>query len=83
MTLAHELGHGVMHAAEGLVDNRVTGVGGTTELSKARASESAEHQAKVFASAFLIDDERALELEFSRGYIYGVSRKLRGRRNLL
>src|ERR1700730_6005062 len=63
MTLAHELGHGVMHAAEGVVDNRVTGIGGTTELSKARASESAEHQAKVFASAFLIDDERALELE--------------------
>jgi hypothetical protein len=63
MTLAHELGHGVMHAAEGAVDNRVTGIGGTTELSKTRASESAEHQAKVFASAFLIDDERALELE--------------------
>jgi hypothetical protein len=62
MTLAHELGHGVMHAAEGAVDNRATGAGGTTELSKTRASESAEHQAKVFASAFLIDDERALEL---------------------
>jgi ribosomal protein S27E len=63
MTLAHELGHGVMHASEGVVDNRVSGTGGTTELSKTRASESAEHQAKVFASAFLIDDERALELE--------------------
>jgi hypothetical protein len=63
MTLAHELGHGVMHAAEGVVDNRATGTGGTTELSKTRASESAEHQAKVFASAFLIDDERALELD--------------------
>lgn len=63
MTLAHELGHGVMHATEGTVDNRITGIGGTTELSKTRASESAEHQAKVFASAFLIDFERALELE--------------------
>ncbi len=28
MTLAHELGHGVMHSAEGVVDNRVTGAGG-------------------------------------------------------
>ena len=63
MTLAHELGHGVMHATEGVVDNRITGIGGTTELSKTRASESAEHQAKVFASAFLIDDGRALELD--------------------
>lgn len=63
MTLAHELGHGVMHATEGAIDNRITGIGGTTELSKTRASESAEHQAKVFASAFLIDFERALELE--------------------
>lgn len=62
MTLAHELGHAVMHATAGAVDNRATGATGATTLSKINASESAEHQAKVFASAFLIDDERAAEL---------------------
>jgi len=62
MTLAHELGHAVMHAAEGAVDHRATGAAGTTTISKINASESAEHQAKVFASAFLIDDTRAKEL---------------------
>ena len=62
MTLAHELGHAVMHAAEGTVDHRATGATGTTTVSKINASESAEHQAKVFASAFLIDDTRAAEL---------------------
>ncbi|WP_316232761.1 ImmA/IrrE family metallo-endopeptidase [Bradyrhizobium sp. SZCCHNPS2010] len=62
MTMAHELGHGVMHAEEGTVDHRATGATGTTTISKMNASESAEHQAKVFASAFLIDDQRAAEL---------------------
>jgi Zn-dependent peptidase ImmA (M78 family) len=62
MTLAHELGHAVMHATEGSVDHRATGAVGTTTISKINASESAEHQAKVFASAFLIDDTRAAEL---------------------
>lgn len=63
MTLAHELGHAVMHATDGFVDHRATGATGTTTLSKLSASESAEHQAKVFASAFLINDLRATELE--------------------
>jgi hypothetical protein len=62
MTLAHELGHAVMHATPGVVDNRATGASGTTTVSKLNAAESAEHQAKVFASAFLIDDLRAAEL---------------------
>ena len=62
MTLAHELGHAVMHAAEGVVDHRASGATGTTTVSKISAAESAEHQAKVFASAFLIDDTRAAEL---------------------
>src|SRR5581483_2230387 len=62
MTLAHELGHAVMHATPGAVDNRATGATGTTTVSKLNAAESAEHQAKVFASAFLIDDVRAAEL---------------------
>lgn len=63
MTLAHELGHAVMHAAEGFVDHRASGAAGATTLSKLSASESAEHQAKVFASAFLIHDRQAAELE--------------------
>jgi hypothetical protein len=62
MTLAHELGHAVMHAAEGAVDHRASGATGTTTVSKINAAESAEHQAKVFASAFLIDQTRAAEL---------------------
>jgi hypothetical protein len=62
MTLAHELGHAVMHATEGSIDHRATGAAGTTTISKINASESAEHQAKTFASAFLIDDTRAAEL---------------------
>jgi hypothetical protein len=62
MTLAHEIGHAVMHAVDGSIDHRATGASGTTTISKLNASESAEHQAKVFASAFLIDDARAAEL---------------------
>jgi hypothetical protein len=54
MTLAHELAHGVMHYGAPMF--RGTGAVGTTELSRTNAAESAEHQAKVFASAFLIDD---------------------------
>jgi IrrE N-terminal-like domain len=60
MTLAHELGHGVMHNGATLF--RDTDAVGKTDLSQTRASESAEHQAKVFASAFLIDDEVAATL---------------------
>jgi hypothetical protein len=62
MTLAHELGHAVMHATDGAVDHRTTGATGTTTISAISAAESAEHQAKVFAAAFLIDDARAAEL---------------------
>jgi hypothetical protein len=62
MTLAHELGHAVMHAMAGVVDHRSSGATGATTVSKINAAESAEHQAKVFASAFLMDDARAAEL---------------------
>jgi hypothetical protein len=62
MTLAHEIGHAVMHSVDGSIDHRATGASGATSISKLNASESAEHQAKVFASAFLIDDARAAEL---------------------
>jgi hypothetical protein len=60
MTLAHELGHGVMHY--GATMFRSSGAVGVTDLSRASASESAEHQAKVFASAFLIEDDVAATL---------------------
>lgn len=62
MTLAHELGHAVMHGTPGVIDHRAAGAAGITAISKLNAAESAEHQAKVFASAFLIDDVRASEL---------------------
>jgi hypothetical protein len=42
---------------------RAGGASGTTSFSKNNALESAEHQAKVFASAFLIHDKQAAELE--------------------
>ena len=60
MTLAHELGHGVMHFGETMF--RKSGAVGATDLSRTSPWESAEHQAKVFASAFLIDDEVAATL---------------------
>jgi len=61
MTLAHELAHGVMHF--GAPKFRAGGASGATGLAKNNALESAEHQAKVFASAFLIHDKQAAELE--------------------
>jgi hypothetical protein len=60
MTLAHELGHGVMH--KGAPKFRGSGATGATSFSTGNALESAEHQAKVFASAFLVHDEQAGEL---------------------
>ena len=60
MTLAHELAHGVMHY--GATMFRRSDAAGTTSLSKTSAAESAEHQAKIFASAFLIHDEVAATL---------------------
>lgn len=57
MTLAHELGHAVMHS--GAAAFRHTGAVGATSISAVNPYESAEHQAKVFASAFLIHDREA------------------------
>ena len=56
-TLAHELGHAVMH--DGAPKARKTGAAGNKTARYIKPYESAEHQAKVFAPAFLIDDERA------------------------
>jgi Zn-dependent peptidase ImmA (M78 family) len=61
MTLAHELAHGVMHL--GAPKFRAGGASGATLFSKTNALESAEHQAKIFAAAFLIHDDQASELE--------------------
>jgi len=60
MTLAHELAHGVLHYGAPMF--RRAHAAGTTELSRISAAESAEHQAKVFAAAFLIDDTVAATL---------------------
>lgn len=60
MTLAHELAHGVMHP--GAPKFRGTGETGTTTLSRLHATVSAEHQAKVFAAAFLIHDKTAAQI---------------------
>ena len=57
MTLAHELGHAIMHSGE--PNFRLAGAQGKTALSQGAAYVSAEHQAKVFASAFLVHDEDA------------------------
>jgi Zn-dependent peptidase ImmA (M78 family) len=61
MTLAHELGHAVMH--EGAPKFRATGAQGVIDLGRVKAFESAEHQAKVFGAAFLIHDDMASTLE--------------------
>ncbi len=74
MTLAHELGHAVMHCGE--AKHRSTNASGPTALSRINASESAEHQAKVFASAFLIDDKIAAERRSS----LSISRSRKTRR---
>ena len=61
MTLAHELGHAVMHP--GAPKHRHVGAAGTIDLSRVKPYESAEHQAKVFASAFLINDDLAINFD--------------------
>jgi hypothetical protein len=60
MTLAHELGHAAMHHSAPMF--RLVGAAGMTELSQTGAHTSAEHQAKVFASAFLIHDVDAAKM---------------------
>jgi hypothetical protein len=61
MTIAHELGHAVMH--EGPPMARATGARGRSALLWIKSFESAEHQAKIFASALLIPDWAAAELQ--------------------
>jgi hypothetical protein len=60
MTLAHELAHAVMHHGTPLF--RLLNASGPTSLAQEKAYESAEHQAKVFAAAFLIHDEDAAQM---------------------
>jgi hypothetical protein len=54
MTLAHELGHAVMH--EGPPMARAAGARGLSPHRWIRSFESAEHQAKVFGAALLINN---------------------------
>jgi hypothetical protein len=62
-TLAHELGHGVMHSGVQVQMSRRAGAAGNLIPKWLKPFESAEHQAKVFAAAFLIDDTIASTLE--------------------
>jgi hypothetical protein len=54
MTLAHELGHAVVHKGPPMA--RATGAYGVSRHRWIKPFESAEHQAKVFAAALLIND---------------------------
>jgi hypothetical protein len=60
MTLAHELAHAVLHHSAPMF--RLAGATGATDLALDGAHTSAEHQAKVFAAAFLIHDEDAARM---------------------
>lgn len=53
-TLAHELGHAVMH--DGVPKARQTGAAGSTRPKWIKAFESTERQATVFGVKFLIND---------------------------
>jgi Zn-dependent peptidase ImmA (M78 family) len=57
-TLAHELGHGVMHYGPEMFRR----MNGNATPKYLKPYESAEHQAKVFAPAFLINDALAATL---------------------
>lgn len=75
MTLAHELGHAVLHHSVPLF--RLAGAIGATTLAQDAAYKSAEHQAKVFAAAFLIHDEDATEMSSAEeiSIEFGVSKQ--------
>jgi Zn-dependent peptidase ImmA (M78 family) len=57
-TLAHELGHGVMHYGPEMFRR----INGNVTPKYLKPYESAEHQAKVFAPAFLINDSLVAKL---------------------
>ena len=59
MTLAHELAHAVMHNGAPKARKPM----GNRTLSYIRPFEFAEHQAKIFAAAFLIDEDLASRLQ--------------------
>jgi hypothetical protein len=61
MTLAHELGHAVLHHSVPMF--RLVGAAGVSDFAQEGAHTSAEHQAKVFAAAFLIHDEDAAKMQ--------------------
>jgi Zn-dependent peptidase ImmA (M78 family) len=59
MTLAHELAHAVMHHSAPFL--RVVGAAGIAD-DTIPPYQSAEHQAKVFAAAFLIHEDEAMKI---------------------
>ena len=73
MTLAHELADAVLHHSVPLF--RLVGAAGATDLAQEGAHTSAEHQAKVFAAAFLIHDEDAAKMSSAQDISeeFGVS----------
>ena len=75
MTLAHELAHAVMHHDH--TKYRQAGAAGATALAREKGCESAEHQAKVFAAAFLIHDEDAADMHSAEeiSVEFGVSKR--------
>ncbi len=72
-TVAHELGHAVIHNRS-MMPRRA---GGNDKYRWLRPYESAEHQANVFAAAFLIDDDGAKSLDSAEkvSIQFGVSLK--------
>lgn len=70
-TVAHEIGHAVMHQGPPLHRGAVS----KEKFKWLPPYRSAEHQAKVFASAFLVDDGIALKLadEIEIAIRFGIS----------
>jgi hypothetical protein len=75
MTLAHELAHAVMHHHQ--TKYREFGATGATALARDKGYASAEHQAKVFAAAFLIHEEDAAAMQSAEeiSVEFGVSKQ--------
>lgn len=76
-TIAHELGHGVMHI-EYMTHGAAMARKSTKVLTPGwiKPFESAEHQAKIFAAAFLINDEiaKSINTEDEISIAFGISR---------
>lgn len=72
MTHAHELAHAVLHP--GVAKTRRSDASGRPDY-RIPANKSAEHQAKVFAAAFLVDENLAIDLHSAEeiSEVFGIS----------